>query len=159
NSFDISVIDKILSSVAQESEGSRQVLVSSEGLSRIFLDATKLHAFAEVVRRYFSPKIILYIRRQDELKESVFGEIVKRKFVGSIDTESFYKYNHLDRIRLIWKEFPKGDVIIRAYDRRFWTNNRIEDDFMDVLGISNISSFEPVDDVNPRLHRRLLLFL
>src|SRR5262249_42945840 len=35
----------------------------------------------------------------------------------------------------------------------------IEDDFMDVLGISNISSFEPVDDVNPRLHRRLLLFL
>jgi hypothetical protein len=71
------------------------VLVTSEGFTHWFkrTDPRKLRAFAARLRALFDVRIVLFIRRQDFLKESVFSEIALHWYRGTIEDEQHYHYN------------------------------------------------------------------
>jgi hypothetical protein len=152
-------LNGLFQSMAEETELYGSVLISSEDLSGLFLDVRKLALFVKIAGRYFSPRMVIYLRRQDELKESIYAQIVRDWFQGDMDDETHYIYDHFERLSRIWKIVPKADIVIRAYDTTLWPSNRLELDFLSIFDIRDSVDFAMVPSKNITQNRRITVFL
>ena len=108
---------RLLAALHEECSGSEHALVSCEEFSHAFLDAAVLEQFCRLARERFHIRVIIYLRRQDQLKESVYAEVVRDWFCGSILDENHYEYDHLKRLNLLRAQIPKQDLIVRREQR------------------------------------------
>ena len=96
----------------------------------------------------FSIRPIIYLRRQDDYIESLYGQQIrdfqprlKKTIHQYLETS---KLAFLDYKRLISQWQQAADAIhIRVFDRKFMKNGDVGADFLNVLGITDPSGFEP----------------
>lgn len=141
-----------LESLYTECSGFDHVLVSSEDLSHCFLDRQKLDHFCRLARELFHIRVIVYLRRQDELKESVYAQVVKDWYRGTIHDENHYEYDHLKRLSILRSQVEKGDLLVRRYRKRE-ARDGIADDFFSIYGLTASPRLEPVEPENTSLDR------
>ena len=129
--------------------------MSCEEFSYAFLDAAVLEQFCRLARERFHIRIIIYLRRQDQLKESVYAQVVREWYCGSILDENHYEYDHLKRLNLLRAQFPKQDLIVR----RHVTSSGIEQDFLAIYGLGLANGFSLVPPRRVSGSRRLTAVL
>jgi hypothetical protein len=72
----------LLPALHEECSGLEHALVSCEEFSHTFLDAAVLEQFCRLARERFHVRVIIYLRRQDQLKESVYAQVVRDWYRG-----------------------------------------------------------------------------
>ena len=111
----------------------------------------------EVKREYSNVKVIVYLRRQDLYLESFWNQSVKgemfedRNFKDSIEGKTVH---YLDKLNGISKIVGKDNLIVRAYEKRFFKGTRgdLFSDFFDAIGLEpDWPQFQNVNKVNNRL--------
>jgi len=140
------------------------LLFSSEHLFHII---RVHHEFVFSSLRDFNIKIVIYVRRQDELFSSVYNQTVKNHNDTSLDSNSISKYHDFAEVLMNIKNYlPVDRIIVRPYEIEQFNQNNIYDDFCNIIGVKRNTSFilpEPI--VNPSLspsaleYRRLVNFL
>ena len=70
-------LSRLLAALHEECSGFEHALVSCEEFSHAFLDAAVLEQFCRLARENFHVRVIIYLRRQDQLKESIYAEVVR----------------------------------------------------------------------------------
>ena len=106
--------EKVFEAVAQ-APGER-VLISAEELCVVMEDRGAAQAIRDAAARHFNPKLVIFLRRQDHLKESVYAQIVKHWFVGDILDDDHYGYDHDARLRALEEVFGRENMIVRIYE-------------------------------------------
>lgn len=130
-------LSRLLAALHEECSGSEHALVSCEEFSHAFLDGTVLEQFCRLARERFHVRVIIYLRRQDQLKESVYSEVVRDWFCGSILDENHYEYDHLKRLNLLRAQIPKRDLIVRRH-----MSSGLEQDFVSIYGLVLANGFK-----------------
>jgi hypothetical protein len=133
----------------------QHALVSAECLSNAFLNKDILSRFCDAAARHFHTRIIIYLRRQDELKTSVYGQVAREWFQGSIFDENHYEYDHLKRLEILETAVGKDNLIVRRYRH----DQKVEHDFLAIYGLSAGQGFEPVAPENIAPNRRITALL
>lgn len=129
--------------------GGKTVLCSAENLS----NPGRFQTFSEVVKKY-SIKIILYIRRQDELIASSWQQWpskVMDDFNAWLVT-ALQNTGHWERTIANWENTVGADnVTVRLFERESFPEGNIMLDFMDCLGIpyEDADLVFPGSDINP----------
>lgn len=137
------------------------ILISSENLlDRPF---SELYSIVDsLVQHGFKGnfKIVIYLRRQDDLLSSYYSQYVKQStYSGSIS--EFKEYNDkLDFYSLLTKLESrfKSNIIVRVYEKEQFINGNIFDDFLvSLFDISVNKKYDlPKKDSNPRLDVKAL---
>lgn len=140
-----------------EAPGER-VLLSSEELSSRLLDPDFAGALQAAAARHFEPHVLLFLRRQDHLKESAFAEIVKDWYAGDIRDDHHYMLDHGTRVAALEAAFGPGRVHVALY--RDPGPNDIVGDLLAMTGTPiEAKTLDPVPPQNVSMHRRKTLFL
>jgi hypothetical protein len=117
----------------------------------------------------YQVKIIVYLRRQDDLISSYWNQKVKKigtkhgrsftetleEYVSwSLDAENgTYVLDYAHRLDYLAEVFGKENLIVRRFDPNTWINGSIIDDFMHCIGMDNTEDFIPLTEkTNPGLH-------
>lgn len=131
----------------------RVTIVSSESLSAILPGEDP--DTARRLRGAFDVQIILFLRRQDYLRESAFAQVVKSGKTGTIDA---YQYDLFDTKPLVQKlidEFGQDNIkgVIYRDDGDFdsWSV------FCECLGLRNSTSSQELINGSPHRRKTLLL--
>ena len=90
-------------------------MISAEELSSGLLEPPYAAALAAAAARHFEPHLIVFLRRQDHLKESAFAEIVKDWYAGDIRDDDHYDYDHAGRVAALAAAFGPGRVQVALY--------------------------------------------
>lgn len=116
-------------------------------------------ALAELAeRQHIELNIILLLRRQDILKESIFSEVVKTWYRGSIADERHYDYDFDARLKYLEEALGIDRLRVAIYRRRGPTP--LADMFLGLLGLDpGALSLSGVRQRNVRMNRRETLFL
>lgn len=132
-----------------------RLLVSTETLSHLLLRTPG--PLATALRRHFDTSVIIYLRRQDYLRESVFSQVVKTAYHGSIENENLYDFAFGRRLARLAGAFGQHGVLPRIYrdDRRF---DAVED-FRALLDLPPDVVSASQGRANVSLPRRKLLLL
>ena len=140
-----------------ECPGAR-LLISVEQLSAEMLDRATAEAWRDAARAHFEVKVIIFLRRQDYLKESVFAQIVKDWYTGGILQDDHYDYDHDARLALLEAVFGAGNVTPILY--RDPGPNDLVGDLLGAMGIAlDRDRLAPVPAQNVSMGRRKVLFL
>ena len=131
-------LSRLLAELHEECSGFEHAIVSCEEFCSAFLDAAVLEQFCRLARQLFHIRVILYLRRQDLLKESIYAEVARYWYCGSILDENHYEYNHLKRLDVLCTQIPKQDLIVRRHLMR----NEVEQDFLAIYGLHVGNGFE-----------------
>lgn len=122
--------------------------------------------FLESVRKGFEEmgadlKVIVYLRRQDEMVESHWNQMVKGKLRLTEDFDEFVGRGGYDRLfpldyRKVLGDisdcFGRANVFVRPYEREQFRDNSIFADFLDILGLEIDDGYELAEyAVNTRL--------
>ena len=143
---------------ASETPGER-LLISAEELSEeMNARPGYLAAIHAAAARHFEPHLVIFLRRQDFLKESVYAEAVKDWFAGSIHDDHHYDYDHAARIARLEAVFGPARVHVTLY--RDPGPNDIVGDLLAATGTAiDRARLTPVPRQNVSMHRRKTLFL
>ncbi|WP_157014695.1 hypothetical protein [Mesorhizobium xinjiangense] len=108
------------------------LLLSAEGFAKPALQA---QAADRLVALFPNAKVrfIFYLRRFDHIIESVYSEVVKVNFCGSI-SEVFYPTNVLAKLDPFVRAVGKPNIVIRPYSKALWPNGSIGADFFAAIG-------------------------
>jgi hypothetical protein len=148
--------EAVLARVA-EAPGAR-LLISAEELSSQLLEPAYATALAAAAARRFEPHLIVFLRRQDHLKESAFAEIVKDWYSGDIRDDDHYELDHARRVSALEAAFGRGRVHVALY--RDPGPNDIVGDLLALTGTRvDRACLRPVAPQNVSMHRRKTLFL
>lgn len=135
-----------------------RLLISAEELSSRLLEPPYAAALAAAAARHFEPHLIVFLRRQDHLKESAFAEIVKDWYAGDIRDDDHYDYDHAGRVAALAAAFGPGRVQVALY--RDPGPNDIVGDLLAATGTAvDPARLRPVAPQNVSMHRRKTLFL
>jgi hypothetical protein len=134
-----------------------RLLLSSEIFCRWFEDPARAAAFAAAAERHFRPRLILVLRRQDHLKESLFAEEAKDFYCGDIAGYDHYPLDHDARLRGLEAAFGRENIAVLLYPE-----GGGPDLFAQVLAAAGIAidpaALRPVERQNVSVHRRKRLF-
>jgi hypothetical protein len=134
-----------------------KTVISAESFLQILRIPAKARALSEALSVYFETELVLFLRRQDYLKESVFAQVAKHHFQGSILQHTNFLYNFVPYVDNLEKAFgqPNIKLVIYRDDRNFdaWTA------FCGTLGISPIDYPVSTGHTNSSLPRRQTLAL
>jgi len=101
-------------------------------------------------------KVIVYLRRQDQFMMSRYNQRLKTDFVAS--TQNFDEYfadmngrfkcvmDYRDRIDNIAKSISKENVIVKRFDRNYFYNGDLNQDFLHILGVKVDDSFQQLKE-------------
>ena len=131
-------LKSIMANLHAECAQFQHALVSAEGLSNAFLDKDRLARFCDAAARYFHTRIIIYLRRQDELKTSIYGQVAREWYQGSILEENHYEYDHLKRLDIL-QSAVDNDLIVRRYR----PDRKVEHDFSQYTGYALARTSNP----------------
>ena len=100
-------------------------------------------------------RIVVYVRRQDRVLLSGYVQSVRGGNTGYFDDylgtmfDSYYRY---DRVLDDWsRSFGEAQMVVRPFERSQLCGGSIVDDFMSLLGISDLSGFETIPDLTVSL--------
>lgn len=116
----------------------------------------------EAEARGFDVKIIVYLRRQDDLVNSMYAQRIRShdKEISSLklseflaQADDFYVLDYYRHYQEITSYFGKDNVIVRIYDRKRFRDGSVVSDFLEALGLTPDADFESVEgrDWNPSL--------
>lgn len=101
-------------------------------------------------------KVIVYLRRQDQFMMSRYNQKLKTDFIAS--TQSFDEYfadmngrfkcvmDYRERIDNIAKSISKENVIVKRFDRNYFYNGDLNQDFLHILGVKVDDSFQQLNE-------------
>jgi len=136
-----------------------RLLISSEGLSHEIEEKPGyLQAVYAAAARHFEPHIVIFLRRQDMLKESVYAEAVKGWLQASIHEDDHYPYDHAARIARIEAVFGIDRVHVALY-RDPGPNDILGDLLAATDTVIDRTGLKEVPPQNVSMHRRNSLFL
>ena len=135
------------------------VLASSETLAHAFRDPSlALDLRREATKQDIRVIIILFLRRQDFLKESVFSEVVKTWYCGSIRDENHYDYDFNRRLTNLEGAFGLENIKLCLY--RDNARTPLRGLLLEQLDLGlNPEKLTDVAHQNIRMHRRKTLFM
>jgi hypothetical protein len=140
-----------------------KILVSNEDLAH-FLPMpagdgrTRGEALRDAAAGRFAVTVIVYVRRQDFLKESIFAQVVKQWYCGDIGGLSYYDFDLNRKLLALEAAFGREAVRPIVYDDT--AGGDILAPFLAALGLAvDPGSLAPIGRENSSLHRRKLLFL
>lgn len=135
-----------------------RILISAEEISSEILDRTTAEAWRDAARAHFNVRVVIFLRRQDHLKESVFAEIVKAWYAGSIQEDTHYDYDHDARMTFLEAVFGRENLTVLVY--RDPGPNDIAGDLLRAMGMTlDPARLARVPAQNVAMHRRKTLFL
>lgn len=129
------------------------VILSDEALWSVVFKRGKPDLWKKIKREAdehgYKVKVIIYLRRQDELANSWWKQKIKNgnriyststweEFIGN---PSLLELNYYEPIKIIEKSIGKENVIIRRFGRQYFKNGSIYEDFMEALGVRYSSRF------------------
>jgi len=141
-------------------------LISESSATRVLLSSECFQMFDNEVFKNFASHyyltIICYIRKQDDYLESIYSQNVRdstmrerRKFSQyfSSFTEQLFFSKLLDK----WKLFENQTYIVKEYNKKYFLNNNIIDDFLDIFEIKNEKIFiTEKRKINVSLNKKLV---
>ena len=135
------------------------VLMSSEELSHAIRDHHLTQAFLRDLaeRDGVAVRIVAYLRRQDEMRESAYQQQVRTQFRGPIEAFDGYPFDYRPTVAAF--RSASDDVVLRPYEPAAWRGGDIFADLMDIAGIDVGGPLQTPDWTNKSLDRRLVLFL
>lgn len=142
------------------SSNHQNVILSSENFSWIFHKKI-LRSFSIELKKYFYKiKIIIYLRRQDEMAVSFLQECSKKpnlpesrifefttRAIPKINSSQYLYLNYYEKL-LLWRNtFGKENLIVRCYNKKSLIGGDVVTDFLHVLKIP------PIPNVRKLLNR------
>jgi hypothetical protein len=140
-----------------------KILVSNEDLAHFLpMPAGGGRSWGEALRDAaagrFAVTVIVYVRRQDYLKESIFAQSVKAWYSGDIRDLGHYDFDLDGKLLALEAIFGRDRVRAVVYDDL--RPGDIAAPFLEALGLGlDPAALAPVGRENASMHRRKLLFL
>lgn len=136
------------------------VLVSCERLCKEFRAQETCRAVLAALSRAFRVTVIVFLRRQDFLKESVYAEVVKIRHSPDIMAEVKYQYDIGPLMRALEASLGDGQLRVALYRDDLDGGGDLSAAFLHAIGWSEGTAVLPrLPRVNTSLHRRARLFL
>jgi hypothetical protein len=136
------------------------VILSSETFSSLFHRGRQdAQEFKEAFSMFFSISIVIYLRRQDEMLESSYAEIVKTGNSRPIEEMMDRPMNWLSRLQFLSSVFGKDQVFARPYLPRDWVDQHLGMDFITTAQLPQPTELENIDRANEAMGRRKTMFL
>lgn len=138
-------------------DASRNHLISSEDFYHYILQISNCVSKALLD---FDIHFIVYFKRQDLMKESVYNQIVKMAgFCGEIEDDNHYNLDYYSFLLNLKDRYPESKITVRPYEKEQFFNGTIQSDFLNILGLKLGEEwlFEK-SVVNPSLARDKLEF-
>lgn len=118
--------------------GCREVLLSNEHCSSRLLSETSVKRIRELVARLSSEvRVVMYLRRQDELLLSAYSTAVSSGRTVPLHIPSGRALQYYDFAEILdrWaKVFGEENITARVYDRETLVGGDVIDDFVDLIG-------------------------
>ena len=122
--------------------GCRKLILSSEHLSSRLFKIEELAILRQLVGPYdHNPKIIVYLRPQDEFVISSYSTYIKSGgcndfTIPAINQQTQRRYDYYNLLQA-WKEvFGLENIMVRTFEKDGLINKDIIHDFLDLTGIS-----------------------
>ena len=135
------------------SSNHQNVILSSENFSWIFHKKPLRSLSIELKKYFYKIKIIIYLRRQDEMAVSFLQECSKKpnlpesrifeftsRAIPKINTSQYFYFNYYEKLSLWRNTFGKENLIIRCYDKKKLNGGEVITDFLNALNIPPIFS-------------------
>lgn len=138
-------LERFLDELDQEikQSGCQKIVISSEHLSRVFLDPDALPIVDSILKffqRYDpNPKVILYVREQASILTSHYSTVLKGGLGGMNLKEYFEKrgdsYDYCKLTAPWLQTFGPDNVVCRVFHRSLLLNGDVIDDIANILSI------------------------
>ena len=136
------------------------VLFSCERLCKLFRKPKLSRETLEALSRHFRVIVMLSLRRQDFLKESVYAEVVKKSYNPDIRTGTVYKYDIGPLMQNLEAAVGRENVALSLYRDDQRGGGDIAGSFLRAIGWEDGAPLlPPLPRLNTSLHRRARLFL
>ncbi|MGP7735212.1 class I SAM-dependent methyltransferase [Oceanimonas smirnovii] len=101
----------------------------------------------------FNIHFIVYFKRQDLMKQSVYNQIVKMHgFTKEITRDNHYNLDYYQFIKNLKNEFPDSELTVRAYEKGQFNGGSIFSDFLRILNLDLTDEYQVEKKVvNPSL--------
>ncbi len=141
--------DKLQSLCEECIKRKRNSIYSAEYLTEaIFLN----FELAKRIIKKYNIKIIIYVRKQDELLTSLYNQGIKNHGINFEFKHNEEKHRYYKCIENLMDNVDKGNLIIKPYDKAQFKDANIYSDFLSCLGLElNKSYIYPEEIVNPSL--------
>jgi hypothetical protein len=137
--------------------GARLLVTAEELCARVMLHPERARALQRAAARHFRPRVLVTLRRQDHLIESVFGQASRTWYSGDIRNFDTYPLDHDARLRVIEDAFGPDNVTVTIYPEG---GGDLLGAFLKALGVAlDRAALAPVPPRNLSLHRRQVLFM
>jgi hypothetical protein len=133
-----------------------KILLSSELIA--WSSEAEIEDFCRKVQEQFDIKVVIYVRRQDNIIMANYNQLVKvglqQNGLDHVLESDIALFDYLRIISPWAKCLGKENVIVRPYERQQFHRGDIRHDFMHhVFGVEFSAEYElPSKDSNPRLH-------
>lgn len=101
----------------------------------------------------FNINFIVYFKRQDLMKQSVYNQIVKMHgFAKEFSEDNHYNLNYYDFLKKLENQFPGSKLTVRVYEKGQFEGGSIFSDFLKILNLDLTSEYQVEKKVvNPSL--------
>jgi hypothetical protein len=148
--------DRALDAIAA-APGEKLLVTAEELCATIMPHPDRARALQAAAARHFRPRVVVTLRRQDHLQESVFGQASRTWFNGGIRDFSSYDLDHDARLRALEAVFGRDNVTVTIYKDG---GDDVLGAFLQALGVAvDRDALAPLPPRNLSLHRRQVLFL
>lgn len=160
-------LEQVFAEIAARPE--ERILVSSEDICHLMRspspqggDRLWAHDIRDAAKGLFDLRIIVFVRRQDHLRESSFFQAVRRHYSGSIDGYHHivrnYIYDHDVRLRQLEEVFGRENI--RLGINQDGEKRDVVADFLNLMDLDIAGQLDrDVEPQNTSMHRRKILFL
>ena len=140
--------------------GDRLVITAEELSTLVLAYRPRAEAFRDAaLARGLRPRIILGLRRQDHLQESIFAQATRTSYSGDIRSFTAYDLDHDARLHAIEAIFGRENVRVMIYPDGE-PNDLLAVRFLAALGVApDHAALVPVPPRNQTAHRRVVLFM
>lgn len=136
------------------------VLISSEEFSTIFNNIGRTAVFLKMCGDLFSDvRFVYYLRRVDDLRESVYAQVVKGWYQGDIHGDMGFRFDPVERLQPLINAVGTQQITLRPYNRALWVEGDIALDLLHVAGLSDLRGLNRPKPLNESLQRRKTIFL
>lgn len=138
------------------------LLVSSEHLSSRVGDENEVRILLSLFTDLgYRPRIIIYLRRQDQLLLSTYSTWVKCGATEPLNLDAYKRkrYDYLGQLKLWENTVGQENIIVGLFDKARLLNGDLIEDFCDKIGINHKQYELPAVDYNQSLGPHQLEFM